>query len=156
MNNDSQTCTDFLRSKIEPLRINQITHYTVCERHKNRHKYLGILLVVLSTVSLAFSFFSPPIGYKIVEYVPVTVSILVAVISAILAFVNDNAQATDHQSSAVAYGALLRECEARVSGAYSDEENKEFLPEFQARWNSVSSTSPLTLMVDRIKYLPSK
>jgi len=141
--------TDYLQSKIESLKLNQTTHYFVCERHKKRHKRLGLTLVVLSTLSLAFLFFDSSANIPLIEYLPIAVSILVAVISAIVTFVNDNAQAVDHQSSAVAYGALLRECEARVSGAYSETENKEYLTEFQARWQSISATSPLTQMVDR-------
>lgn len=151
MCNDSSPATDFLRSKIESLRINQITHYTVCERHRNRHKVLGVLLVILSTVSLTFTFFDPSSKYPYVEYLPAVISILVAVISAVLAFVNDNAQAIDHQSSAVEYGALLRECEARASGAFLEEDNRNFLAEFMIRWRSVSVTSPLTRLVDRNK-----
>lgn len=52
MNNTDHPATEFLRSKIEPLRINQITHYSVCEKHTKRHKYLGVLLVIFSTISL--------------------------------------------------------------------------------------------------------
>lgn len=143
--------TEFLQSQIEPLRLNQITHYTVCERYTRRQAALGTLLVITSTLSLGFSFFSPPANLPFLSYIPPAVSVIVAVLAALIAFVNDNARAVDHQSSAVAYGALLRECESRTCGAYTEQSNADFLPEFESRWHSISSTSPLTRLVDREK-----
>lgn len=142
--------TRFLRSKISPLRINQITHYKTCERYLRRHKTIGVVLVLCSTVSLGTTFFDASI-FGISPIVIPSVSILVSILSALLAFMGDQARAMDHQASAVAYGALLRTCESRVSGAHTEKENSIYLSEFLKEWATVSRTSPLTRNIDREK-----
>lgn len=143
-----QTPTDFLLSKIGSLKINQITHYHACERHLRQHRTAGILLVVFSTVSLGLAFAdTSSLPYS--EFFGPVLSIAVALLSAVLTFMGNQALASEHQSSAVAYGALLRECEARLTEVYSEEENRSYVPNFLARWEEISQTSPLTKLKDR-------
>ncbi|WP_139327848.1 SLATT domain-containing protein [Rhodobacter aestuarii] len=142
------SATNYLISKIHPLRVNQITHYSVCERLLRRHRLIGLALVVFSTFALGTTFADKSIIPN-AELVLPAISILVALLSALLAFMGDQARAMDHQSSAVAYGALVRQCEVRTSGACSDAGNQDYLAEFLKEWAAISRTSPLTTDADR-------
>lgn len=143
--------TDFLRSKIKPLKVNQATHYYTCERLLRRHRLIGLVLIIFSTISLVTNFIKHDVLPEPSWIIP-ALSIIVSVLSALITFIGDQVRAMAHQASAIAYGALLRSCEVRVSGAFTESQNAEYLSEFLSEWATISRTSPLTRNSDRLKF----
>ena len=141
---DHDPATVFLRSKIEPLKVNRDSHYATCEALQRTHTWLGVLVVALSTFSLGFAFGE---GEVLGEYKNLLLggaSVAVGILAGVQTFSNFSGRASEHQGAAIAYGTLLREIEYRISGAVSDGDNLKSLPDLMKRWSKISELAPLT------------
>lgn len=142
--NKNQSATAYLESKIEPLKVNRDSHYAACESLQRTHTWLGVVVVALSTISLGFAFGGGELLGDFENYFLGGTSVAVGILAGIQTFSNFSGRASEHQGAAVAYGALLRELEFRVSGAISEDDNLNELPKLMDRWSEISEMAPLT------------
>ncbi len=148
----NQSATAFLVSKIEPLKVNRDSHYAACESLQRTHTWLGVVVVALSTISLGFAFGGGEMLGVFESYFLGGTSVAVGILAGIQTFSNFSGRASEHQGAAVAYGTLLRELEFRVSGAISEGDNLNELPNLMDRWSEISEMAPLTKSSMRKKY----
>ncbi|WP_416883028.1 SLATT domain-containing protein [Marivita sp.] len=148
----NQWATAFLASKIEPLKVNRDSHYAACESLQRTHTWLGVVVVALSTISLGFAFGGGEMLGEFESYFLGGTSVAVGILAGIQTFSNFSGRASEHQGAAVAYGTLLRELEFRVSGAISEGDNLNELPNLMDRWSEISEMAPLTKSSIRKKY----
>lgn len=73
-----------------------------------------------------------------------------AAASGVQTFSRYDLDAERHQISAVDYGALLRRVDSRISGAFSEEENRAVLDEILEEYARISKYAPLTKYSNRI------
>ncbi len=147
-----QTATRFLRSKLGALQMNQKSHYTACEKLQRVHTRMGILIVVLTTITVGFAFGTIDVIGKFGSYVVGGLSLVAGILAGIQTFSNFAGRASEHQGVAVAYGTLLREFELRTSGAFSETDNAENLVDLMGRWTEISKMAPLTKFHLRVKH----
>jgi len=138
------TATEFMHSKLEALRTNQKCHYAECQRFQSLNTLMGTTIVILSTLTLGFTFGGMDFFGKYGPFVVGGMSIVVGILAGIQTFANHAGRAIEYQSAAISYGALLREFELRTSGIYSEEENTKELSVLMERWTEISKTAPLT------------
>lgn len=141
---ETNAATGYLKSKLDALRLNQTSHYKACEFYQNIHYTVGIGITVLSTISLGFALTDAPAIHTHLPILLAAISFLAAILAGVHTFTNFSNRSKDHQMAAVGYGKLVREIESRISGAYSEEQNAEYLEIFKLSWAEVSSQAPLT------------
>lgn len=151
---DNPSCTapatKYLRDQIKPLKINQRTHYALCERYQRRNFLLGLAIVALSTFVGAFSFADLT---KFPDWLPTALSacsLLAALFAAIATFAGFANWAAKSQSSAIGYGRLLREARSRTCGCISEADNVAYLPKFKSEWDDISARAPVTFIRSRV------
>jgi len=149
---DGEPATAYLCRKLEPLQVNRDSHYAACEALQRTHTWLGVLVVALSTISLGFAFGGGEIIGEYGNYFLGGASVAVGILAGVQTFSNFSGRASEHKGAAIAYGTLLREIEYRVSGAISETENLEYLPNLMNRWSEISEMAPLTKSSLRIKH----
>jgi hypothetical protein len=147
-----EPATAYLRRQLEPLQVNRDSHYAACEGLQRIHTWLGVLVVALSTISLGFAFDGGEIIGGNGNYFLGGASVAVGILAGVQTFSNFSGRASEHKGAAIAYGTLLREIEYRISGAISETENLEYLPNLMGRWSEISEMAPLTKSSLRIKH----
>ena len=146
MKDEKLPATEFFRGKIRALEINQKTHYAACEKYLRNHKRLGVLIIALSSIALASAFADVALLHPNANILVGVGALIIAIISGVITFSGFTELASEHKSAGVQYGKLLRFAESRVSGTFTDEENKREIEEFLQEWRRVSESAPLTKM----------
>lgn len=144
--------TDFFKSTIIPLEVNQKSHYSACEANQKYDKYSSIALWIAAMCSMAFAFADIQ---KIFDYAPIILGVMTfiaTIISGVQVFANFSGISRDHQSAAIGYGKLLRDARSRIDGGFSETENKKAIHFFLEEWHTVSSNAPLTTQRQRRKW----
>lgn len=149
VSDDELPATELFRKKIRALEINQKTHYAACEKYIRNHKRLGALIIVLSSIALASAFADVALLHPNANVLVGVGALIIAILSGIITFSGFSELASEHKSAGVQYGKLLRFAEARISGAFSDEENKREIEGFLQEWRRVSESAPLTKLAIR-------
>lgn len=130
------------------LNRNQRIQYRVCERLQRRHLTLGILTIALSsliTVIMTFPEFKFGFldGFPAIKLVPV-LALATAIVGALQTFLRLDSRASEHQNAGVRYGIIHRFAKSRISGGYSEDENRAALEEILEEYKLVSERAPLT------------
>lgn len=117
-------------------------HFAASEFWSRFHMYLGLPMIVLSTLSGASAF----VQFDSHHIVAGWLSLVVAVLSAIMTFLNPNKKVAAHFSSGNAYDALMNKVRIfRVTdcwGRESDHVLTERLKSYSERKSHLNGTSP--------------
>ncbi|ROJ31501.1 SLATT domain-containing protein [Morganella morganii] len=147
---DPEKTKELLQDWKEKLENAQKGHYSQCERLGTINTWVGVILIVASTVVTGLIFFnwsdlsSNPKKYI---YFYGVLSIAVAVISGVISFSRFSDRATEHRITAGNYGKLRRKLESIAiisSDEYHTDNFKHKLKTLRIEWEYVASLAPLT------------
>ncbi|WP_417208485.1 SLATT domain-containing protein [Antarctobacter sp.] len=119
---------------------NQRSQYASCESLEFKHFATGILMILASSVATVFF----GLKWPSFETVSPLASLVALAAGSLQTFSKFEHRARDHKQAAVEFGILHRAARARLTGAYSEAENREFLESLLSDYADVSNSAPLT------------
>ena len=131
----------------EALLRNQRSQYASCESLEFLHHATGIVMILASGFATVFLGLKWP-NFEIVS--PVA-SLIALTAGSLQTFSRFEQRSRDHKQSAVNFGQLHRAARSRVCGAYTEEENRDYLETLLIGYASASDTAPLTWYAKRKK-----
>ena len=126
------------------IRLSHMAHSMAAAENNRMHRYLGIPVVITSTIVGTTVFAS--LGQQPHVAVSIVVGLLsvgAAILSSLQTFLSCSASAERHKIASVKYGMLRRELEQFINDP--DESNiilKEFMENFRIRWDQLDHESP--------------
>lgn len=150
-----KSATDEIKALIPALNRNQTIQYLVCERLQRFHFGLGLLAIILSSL-IVVTMINPTFklaflgGFEPVKLNP-AFALAAAIVSSLQTFLGLDVRAEKHQRAGVAYGSIHRFARSRVTGTYTDNENRFALEQILREYTEVSKGSPLTWYRNRRK-----
>ncbi len=148
VSSDEMNSTQYLTDLSEKLERNQRAHYRSCERCERMNWILGVITVIASVAAAAL--FQAPIDAQWYDYTTIGLPMVAATTSGIQTLSRYDLRAAQHQAAAVDYGALLRHVLARISGSYSEIENRDEIEVIRQEYHRISKYAPLTYYNNRI------
>jgi hypothetical protein len=126
------------------LRIEHIAQHRSATRCELCGRLLGVGAIVLSAVvgTAIFASLSTSPDARL-QIAAGMLSIGAAVLTALQTFLNYPERAERHRKAALAYGALRRKLEQRMSTAQSQSEPAALLSEFREVWDAVDGNAPV-------------
>lgn len=126
------------------IRLSHMAHSMAAAENTRMHRFLGIPVVITSTVVGTTVFATlgqqPQIAISIVVGL---LSVAAAILSSLQTFLSYSASAERHKIASVKYGMLRRELEQFINDP--DESRlvlKEFMENFRTRWDQLDHESP--------------
>lgn len=129
------------------IRLNkaQIGHYISSERYARWHNWLGIPLVILTTIVGTSSVVEIWLGnQQNLSLMLAVFSFLSALLASLQTFIRPGEKAENHRSKAARYGTLRRDIERFLISDHDDVEFGNFLNKLQMQWDNIAYDSPVT------------
>lgn len=121
----------------------QIGHYLASEKYLSLSYFLGISLVLSSTIVTMFVFLDLSILSQNIRYSLISISIYSSIIASIITFLRPSEKAEIHRNRATKYGDIRRKVELFLMVGNSSNVSS-FIKDISKEWSFVSNDSPVT------------
>ena len=141
--------SDLLFRWLRKAKVAASAHSAAAATYERMHRMVGMQTVLLSVLAatfyslVSFSGNLAPFG-ELLRFIPVVLSIIVAVFAALHTFLGYERKAKDHQISASQYSSIERQIETflAVSGSSNKEQIGTFLETIRAKFDGLAEVSP--------------